>query len=158
MEFWSKGLGKRTLELHLGKSETTKSGAFLYVKGEMEEPVSWDYIMPLEGSDLVDFLALLRERQVAEFLYRSPNRRRLYATLLFGGLRFLGLLLRQVVKGMLSPAPEEPTIQVPPPTERKRRSAGPRRRLKSRRRPGTEHGKSQLAHSGDARRGAQQVG
>ncbi|MCZ7530159.1 MAG: hypothetical protein M5U31_07305 [Acidimicrobiia bacterium] len=127
MKFWSKGLGERTVSLRLSDGEAIKSGDRLYVKGQTEEPVSWDYIMPLRGADFVEFVTLLREPTVVRYLYQSPNRWRLYLTLLVGGVRFLGLLLRQSVTGRRVPAPEEPTIEVPPPRVRKRRRLDARR-------------------------------
>lgn len=124
MEFWSKGLGKRTVALRLSDGDAVKSGDTLYVKGQTEDPIVWDYIMPLKGADFVEFVGLLRDEKVAEYLYRSPHRWRLYRTLLFGGLRFLALLVKYMVIGRRGPAPEEPTIQVPPPSDRKRRRLG----------------------------------
>ncbi len=121
MEFWSKGLGKRTVSLRLSDGDVVKSGDRLYVKGKTEAPVSWDYIMPLVGFDFAEFVSLLRDRSVAEYLYHSPHRWRLYRTLVFGGLRFLGLLAKQMITGRRGPAVDEPTIQVPPPSDRSRR-------------------------------------
>jgi hypothetical protein len=121
MQFWSKGLGNRTVSLRLSAGEAVKSGDRLYVRGRTEEPVVWDYIMPLRGSDFTEFLALLREPRIVEYLYRSPHRWRLYATLLLGGTRFLWLLAVFLLIGRRHPAPEEPTIEVPPPSKRRQR-------------------------------------
>jgi hypothetical protein len=121
MQFWSKGLGNRTVSLRLSRGEAIKSGDRLYVRGRTEEPVVWDYIMPLRGADFTEFLALLREPRIVEYLYRSPHRWRLYATLLAGGVRFLWLLGLFMLVGRRRPAPDEPTIEVPPPTKRRQR-------------------------------------
>ncbi len=121
MDFWSKGLGNRTVSLRLGNGDAVKSGDKLYVKGQTEEPIVWDYIMPVRSTDLVEFVDLLRDEHLVEYLYRSPHRWRLYWTLLVGGLRFVGLLAKYMVVDRHRPAPEEPTIQVPPPSDRRRR-------------------------------------
>ncbi len=119
MHFWSKGLGNRTISLRLDDGEAVKSGDRLYVRGRTEEPVSWDYVMPLTGSDLVEFVALLRDPAVAEFMYRSKRRWRLYARLTIGGLRFLVLMLVEIGRRRLGPPPpQEPEIVIPPPSER----------------------------------------
>ena len=127
MHFWSKGLGNRTISLRLDDGEAVKSGDRLYVRGRTEEPVSWDYVMPLTGSDLVDFVALLRDPAVAEFMYRSKHRWRLYARLTIGGIRFLALMLLEGFRRRLGPpAPLEPEIVIPPPSERGSRRSSTR--------------------------------
>jgi hypothetical protein len=132
MEFWSKGLGKRTIALYLSKSESIKSGETLYLKGQMEAPVSWEYIMPMNEDDIVDFFALLKDPAVADYLYSSPNRWRLYRGLVAGGISLGWVILTSLLKGLFSKTtPEEEAIQVPPATVR-RRDRPLRRRLGSR--------------------------
>jgi hypothetical protein len=136
MDFWSKGLGKRTVRLYLRDGKVVKSGERLYVSGRMDEPMSWDYIMPLEASDFAEFMDLLREPEVASLLYHSPNRASVYRTMVVGGLRLVVGLLAAIVRHTLGrdKGVEEPDVQVPPPRERKPRSAAGRKRLESRRR------------------------
>ena len=55
MDFWSKGLGEQTIALSLTECESLKSEGMLYLKGRMEEPVSWEYIMSLSEDDMLDF-------------------------------------------------------------------------------------------------------
>ncbi len=136
MDFWSKGLGKRTVRLYLRDGKVAKSGDRLYVSGRMDEPMSWDYIMPLGASDFAEFMELLCEPQVASMLYHSPRRGEVYRTMVVGGLKLvLGLVAalvrhaRGADRGIV-----EPAIQVPPPRERKPHSASGRKRLESRRR------------------------
>lgn len=124
MQFWSKGLGNRTVSLRLANGEAVKSGDLLYVRGHTEEPVVWEYIMPLRGSDFTEFLTLLREPRIVEYLYRSPHRWRLYGTLLVGGVRFLWRLFAFSLVGRRRAVPEEPTIEVPPPSKRRQREPG----------------------------------
>lgn len=136
MDFWSKGLGKRTVRLYLRDGKVAKSGDKLYVSGRMAEPMSWDYIMPLEGDDFAEFMQLLREPEVASFLYNSPKRGTIYRKMVVDGLRLVALLVVALVRNLMGRGEEieEPTIQVPPPRERKPRKAGDRTRLGTRRR------------------------
>ena len=136
MDFWSKGLGKRTVRLYLRDGKVAKSGERLYVSGRMDEPMSWDYIMPLEASDFAEFMGLLREPEVASFLYHSPKRNAVYRTLVVDGLRLVLRLVAAMVRHSIGrdEGVEEPEIQVPPPRERKARTATDRSRAGSRRR------------------------
>ena len=130
MEFWSKGLGKKRVDLYLGKGDATLSGDRLYLQGQMEAPISWDYIMPLDDDDIIDFFALLQEPDLAAYIYHSPNRWRLCGTMATSGLQLALLVGVGWVKSLWGRNDrEEPVIQVPPPTERKKRPT--RRRLGS---------------------------
>ncbi len=134
MEFRSKGLGKRTVALRLADGTTVKSGENLYISGTMTEPMTWDYIIVLTGDDIAEFVGLLGERSFAEYLWRSPDRWKIYRSLLTQGLHLVALLVRGAIDARRGvPLPEEPTIQVPPPRDRSKRSAVSRRRLGARR-------------------------
>ncbi len=129
MKFWSKGLGKKTIDLSLAKGETIHTSGRLYVRGTMEAPVDWDYIMPLEGEDLVDFFDLLRDPSIARYVHQSPRRWRIYGSMLTEGLA-LGLevaaaAVKQML-GRLEPM-QEIEIQVPPPSvlKKKRKKKAP---------------------------------
>jgi hypothetical protein len=129
MEFWSKGLGEQTIALSLTESEPLKSEGMLYLRGRMEEPVSWEYIMRLSEDDMLDFFALLKERAVADHLFESPHRWRLYREMVVGGLRLAFLVLAAGLRRLLGreAQEEEVVIQVPPVPERRRRRPGRRR-------------------------------
>ncbi len=127
MKFWSKGLGKKTIDLSLAKGETIHTAGKLYVRGTMEAPVDWDYIMPLEGDDLVDFFDLLSDPTVARYVHQSPNRWRIYGAMLKQGFGLGAAVLGAVIKmkrGRLEPVPDI-EIQVPPPSvlKKKRKKA-----------------------------------
>jgi hypothetical protein len=132
MDFWSKGLGEQSIALSLTDSEPLKSEGMLYLKGRMEEPVSWEYIMRLSEDDMVDFFALLKEPEVADYLFESPNRWRLYREMVDGGLRLAFSVLAVSARRLLGreAQEEEVAIQVPPVPERRRKRPG-RRRLGS---------------------------
>jgi hypothetical protein len=132
MDFWSKGLGEQTIALSLTESEPLKSEGMLYLKGRMEEPVSWEYIMSLSEDDMVDFFTLLKEPAVADHLFESPNRWRIYGEMVLGGLRLAFLVLAAGLRRLFGreAQEEEVAIQVPPVPERRRKRPG-RRRLGS---------------------------
>ena len=132
MDFWSKGLGEQTIALSLTDSEPLKSEGMLYLKGRMEEPVSWEYIMSLSEDDMVDFFTLLKEPAVADHLFESPNRWRIYRDMVVGGLKLAFLVLAAGLRRLLGrdSQEEEVLIQVPPVPERRRKRPG-RRRLGS---------------------------
>lgn len=133
MNFWSKGLGRRTINLRLGAGEAIDGGDKLYVRGLMEAPVSWEYIMRLQIDDLADFFELLRDPVLVDYVYDSPERWRLIRGMVVGGLQLAGLVLaaalqRRFAAGAVQQAVE---LDLPPPRERKRASG---RRLGSKRR------------------------
>ncbi len=121
MEFWSKGLGKRRISLELGSGETQLSEEAVCVKGNMDAPVSWEYVMLLDEVDFVDFFALLQEPALAEFVHRSPNRWHLYFGLVKGGILIAWLAIVAALSGKAGE--ERVTIQLPPasPTKKKKK-------------------------------------
>lgn len=133
MEFWSKGLGKRTIALGLSRGESVLSAEALCLRGTMEEPVSWEYVMLLEESDVGDFFALLREPELARFIHASPDRWRLYAGFVVGAAQVAWLVLKSAVgrrSGRIASS-ERVVIQLPPPyvIEKRKRKTAYRRRL-----------------------------
>jgi hypothetical protein len=132
MNFWSKGLGRRTIDMRLGAGEAVNGGDVLYVKGQMEAPVSWEYIMRLQTDDLADFFGLLRDPALVDFVYDSPERWRLIRGMVGGGLQLAGLVfaaaLRQLFAGDAVQKAME--LELPPPRKRKRATG---RRLGSKR-------------------------
>jgi hypothetical protein len=133
MDFWSKGLGKRTVCVDLANSEATKSGEALYLRGTMEQPITWDYIMLLRSQDIVEFMGMLRDPRVADYIWDSPRRGWIYKKLLLGGLGLIWLLLLTLVRSVFRRTQvEEPQIQLPPPIERKRPTTARKRRTRRR--------------------------
>ncbi len=133
MEFWSKGLGKRTIALGLSKGESSLSTEALCLRGNMEEPVSWEYVMLLEEPDVGDFFALLREPELARFIHASPNRWRLYAGFVVGAAQVAWLVLKAAVlrrSGRIG-SRDRVAIQLPPPylIEKHKKKTAYRRRL-----------------------------
>jgi hypothetical protein len=129
MDFWSKGLGKKTIRLYLSKGESIKSGELLYLRGQMEAPVDWAYIMPMRGEDIIDFFALLKDPTVAAFIHRSPKRWQLYGAMIVQGFALAGLVIAHSIRHALRrvEAEQQVVIDVPPPSvlkkKRKKRAA-----------------------------------
>ena len=124
MEFWSKGLGKKTIALGLTNGESLVSEEALCLKGVMEEPVSWEYVMLIDETDIVDFLAILQEPTLAKYIHSSPNRWHLYAGLVGGGVQIAWRVAGAVLKRSFGSAVQEEkvVIQLPPPSMLKKKS------------------------------------
>jgi hypothetical protein len=131
MEFWSKGLGKRLIALTLTEGEPLNSEGTLTLRGHMEAPVDWEYVMKLTGEDLVDFFLLLKDPTVADYIYDSENRWKLYGGMLVGGLQLGFKVVTEVLRNILGRAQvdEDMAIQIPPPSERKLKKRKVKRRL-----------------------------
>jgi hypothetical protein len=131
MEFWSKGLGKRLIALTLTEGEPLNSEGTLTLRGNMEEPVSWEYVMKLTEEDLVDFFLLLKEPSVADYLFDSENRWKLYGGMIVGGVQLGVKAVTEILRNALGRAQvdEDVAIQIPPPSERKLRKRKVKRRL-----------------------------
>lgn len=125
MNFWSKGLGVKTIDLRLGKGAAHPGADHLYVKGRVEAPVSWEYIVALRGGDFVDFFALLRDPAMADAIYRAPDRWRLLRGMVAAGIHVGALVVVTVVRLALgrSVTGDRVELELPPPSERKRKRA-----------------------------------
>jgi hypothetical protein len=114
MEFWSKGLGKKTIAMGLTDGESSLSDDSLVLTGVMEAPVSWEYVMLLDEADLIDFFALLQEPNLARYVHSSPNKWSLYAGFVAGGVQIVWLAIKALLRGRSSEARQ--VIQLPPPS------------------------------------------
>ncbi len=151
MNFWSKGLGEKTMDLRLGKGEAHPGADRLYVKGHVEEPVSWEYIMALRGEDLEDILALLRDPVMADYIFAAPDRWRLIGRLAAGGIHVGWLVAGTVVRLLLgkSVTGELVELELPPPSEKKRKRSV-RKRLGSKRLSAVDSAPADAAELNDA--------
>jgi hypothetical protein len=89
MEFWSKGLGRRSLVLELGKERVEADAEQVALSGNASAPVTWSYIMYLGRRDWTEFFELALRPEMASYLL---CRRRLGAL-----LRLTAFLVRFVV-------------------------------------------------------------
>ncbi|MBW2275137.1 MAG: hypothetical protein JRG96_17860 [Deltaproteobacteria bacterium] len=134
MEFWSKGLGKKTIAMGLTEGESSVSEDALCLKGVMEAPVSWEYVMLLDEADLIDFFALLQEPRLAAYVHSSPNRWKLYAGFVVGGVQIAWLAIQALLRRSFGGAAQEErlVIQLPPPSvarDKKKKKVLYKRRL-----------------------------
>jgi hypothetical protein len=131
MEFWSKGLGKRLIALTLTEGEPLNSEGTLCLRGNMEEPVSWEYVMKLTEEDLVDFFMLLKDPSVADYIFDSDNRWKLYGGMISGGVQLGVKLVIEFLRHLIGrgQVDEDVAIQIPPPSERKLKKRKVKRRL-----------------------------
>ncbi len=136
MEFWSKGLGKKTIAMELSKGESLVGEDALCIQGIMDAPVSWEYVMLLDEEDIRDFFALLQEPGLAKYVHSSPNRWHLYAGLVKGGVQIAWRALVAALMRSFGSGVQEPraAIELPPPAAvktKKKKKVLYRRRLKT---------------------------
>lgn len=136
MEFWSKGLGKKTIAMGLTAGESLVSEEALCLKGIMEEPVSWEYVMLLDEADIADFFAILQEPSLAKYIHSSPNRWHLYAGMAKGGAQVAWRAIVAMSKRSFGSEVQEErvVIQLPPPSMVKKKR---KKKVLYRRRLGT---------------------
>ena len=100
MDLWSKGLGKRVLNLRLRERQAlAERDGQLEIEGVMGAPVFWDYSVSLGERDVLDFLDFLQDPVPVEYLVGAEKRRTILATALAGALLFLRRTLFLVFGG-----------------------------------------------------------
>jgi hypothetical protein len=116
----------------LTKGESLVSEEALCLKGIMDEPVTWEYVMLLSEADLIDFFALLQEPSLAKYVHDSPHRWRLYGGFVAGAVQVAWLVVIALLRRRFGSGVEEErvVIQLPPPSViKKRKKRAYRRRL-----------------------------
>ena len=90
MDLWSKGLGKRVLNLRLRERKAlVERDGKLEIDGVMGAPVFWDYRVSLGERDVLDFLDFLKGPVPMRYLVGAEKRWAILATALAGALLFL---------------------------------------------------------------------
>ena len=56
MEFWSTGLGRRSMSVDIGKEKISVSEGKVFLTGTVKPPLSWQYTIAMDGNDWVEFL------------------------------------------------------------------------------------------------------
>lgn len=101
MEVWSKGLGKKTLNIYLGKGEVKTDGNSIFVEGVIEEPVWWEYRITMNADDLRDVFDIASKQATIDFIVNSPTARGLPLKLATKAMKFLVLYLTGVLRRTL---------------------------------------------------------
>ena len=116
MEFWSKGLGRRSLVLDLGSETVEADAQRVALAGKVSAPVTWSYILYVEPSDWRELFELALRREMASYLLCRPRVRALarLAALLF---RFVGLYLWALLRVRLGIGADPAGIRVAPDLE-----------------------------------------
>lgn len=123
MRLWSRGLGRLVLPLELGRARLDLTPDHVVLSGMIREgKVAWDYVVKLDGDDLIGFARVARTRIVLDFLAREHGLR-LLGTIYRGGLGFLRGLVRTAF-GRGEPVVGEETLEIGPRAARR----GARRR------------------------------
>lgn len=72
MKFWSKGLGRRCLEIDCGSETPAVEGDQLALSGVVRPPLAWAYTITMDAEDWVAFMGLtLRPAVVAHLARRA---------------------------------------------------------------------------------------
>jgi hypothetical protein len=113
MEFWSKGLGRRSLVLELGSEKVEADAQRVALSGNVAAPVTWNYIMYLEPRDWTRFFELALRGEMATYLLCRRRATALLRLTAFLG-RFAVLYLLALVRVWLRLAHEPAGVSVAP--------------------------------------------
>lgn len=75
MRFWSKGLGKRCLEMDCGKETIALDGSAMRLSGRVKPPLGWNYTITMDERDWLDFVELTLHPTLVRYLLRRGRLR-----------------------------------------------------------------------------------
>jgi len=107
MKLWSKGLGKRTLILHLGEAEVENDGHELLIKGVIKEPVWWEYTIRMTEDDVLDFFQVAVNPTAVGYLVNSKKAGRLFVRITKELVKLLLLWISLWLRKPFRRAPKE---------------------------------------------------
>ena len=67
MRVWSQGLGKQELVLEFAKSNVTREGGKIFIRGIVQEPVNWQFEITIHKEDVPVFYHVLFSIPVVRF-------------------------------------------------------------------------------------------
>lgn len=73
MEFWSKGLGRRSMVIDIGTENVEDDGRELVLTGRVKAPVTWNYVIGMEKTCWDDFFGIALSPRMAGFM-ATPKR------------------------------------------------------------------------------------
>lgn len=71
MRVWSQGLGKQELVLEFAKSNVTREGGKIFIRGIVQEPVNWQFEITIYKEDVPGFYNVLFSIPVARFSLKN---------------------------------------------------------------------------------------
>ena len=71
MRIWTTGLGKQELVLDFAKSNMTREGDKVFVRGIVQQPVNWNFEITLTGDDVVGLLRVIFTTAVFRHFVRN---------------------------------------------------------------------------------------
>jgi hypothetical protein len=113
MEFWSKGLGRRSLVLEPGSETVETDAERVALAGTVSAPVNWSYIMYVGPLDWRELFELALRREMATYLL-CRRRLRALARLTAFLFKFVGLYLWALWRVRLGLAAEPSGISATP--------------------------------------------
>jgi hypothetical protein len=120
MDLWSKGLGKRVLNLRLREREAlVERDGKLEIDGVMGAPVFWDYRVSLGERDVLDFLDFLKGPVPVQYLVGAERRWTILATAAAGAMLFLRRTLLLLLGGRPAAAAAKDAVMQQGMPERK---------------------------------------
>ena len=101
MEFWSKGLGKSSINLRLEEGQVENCGDTAVITGIMGEPVFWEYRTTLTQDDIFDVIHIIAHPSIVDFLGGSEKRWSLLFAIARRGLKFFFCCGLELLKRMV---------------------------------------------------------
>lgn len=71
MRIWSTGLGKQELVLDFAKSNVTREGEKVFVRGVIQEPVHWNFEITISREDVIGLLCVIVSTAVVRHFMRN---------------------------------------------------------------------------------------
>ena len=104
MEFWSTGLGKRSMGISVGEETVTVAGNDVFLKGTVRPPLSWHYTITMDKDDWIEFLEMAFHPVIIRYLIK-PGKRHIMlkagANLFLFFAKYFLYLCKDIFKGKL---------------------------------------------------------
>ncbi|MBN1613318.1 MAG: hypothetical protein JW950_02510 [Deltaproteobacteria bacterium] len=71
MRIWTTGLGKQELVLDFFKSNVTREGDTVFIRGIVQQPVNWNFEVTLTGEDVSGLLRVIFTTAVFRHFIRN---------------------------------------------------------------------------------------
>lgn len=89
MDLWSKGLGRRVLNMRLDeRTEMVPEDGELVIRGTMGAPTYWDYTVQLDEDDVSEFLEFLSRPASVKYILNAKSRWAILGAALSGAVLF----------------------------------------------------------------------